>query len=178
MFIDGVRDFGGYSRDSFNLEQVEVAKGPTSTIAGRGSTGGAVNQVSKVPRLLPAHEVTTTVGSHGYARATGDFNVVTGENAALRLNVMRTRADNNGSGSSIDKTGAALAWRFGIGTADEFLASLSWLDNRNGINYGLPWIRPNAADASDKNTLIPGLDPGTTSAWPATATTARRASPR
>ena len=40
MFIDGVRDFGGYSRDSFNLEQVEVAKGPASAIAGRGSTGG------------------------------------------------------------------------------------------------------------------------------------------
>ena len=36
MFIDGVRDFGGYSRDSFNMEQVEVAKGPTSSLAGRG----------------------------------------------------------------------------------------------------------------------------------------------
>ena len=50
MFVDGVRDFGGYSRDSFNLEQVEVAKGPPSGIAGRGSTGGAINQVSKAPR--------------------------------------------------------------------------------------------------------------------------------
>ncbi len=50
MFVDGVRDFGGYSRDSFNMEQVEVAKGPTSSLAGRGSTGGAINQVSKAPR--------------------------------------------------------------------------------------------------------------------------------
>ena len=49
MFVDGVRDFGGYSRDSFNMEQVEVAKGPTSALAGRGSTGGAINQVSKSP---------------------------------------------------------------------------------------------------------------------------------
>ena len=51
MFVDGVRDFGGYSRDSFNLEQVEVAKGPTSALAGRGSTGGAINQVSKAPTV-------------------------------------------------------------------------------------------------------------------------------
>src|SRR5690606_9851285 len=49
LFIDGVRDFGGYSRDPFNLEQVEVAKGPASTNAGRGSTGGTVNLVSKKP---------------------------------------------------------------------------------------------------------------------------------
>ena len=37
IFIDGFRDFGGYSRDPFNVEQVEVAKGPASSIAGRGS---------------------------------------------------------------------------------------------------------------------------------------------
>ena len=51
IFIDGVRDFGGYSRDSFNLEQVEVTKGPASATSGRGSTGGSVNMVSKAPSL-------------------------------------------------------------------------------------------------------------------------------
>ena len=74
MFVDGVRDFGGYSRDSFNMEQVEVAKGPTSTLAGRGSTGGAINQVSKAPGLSPIAEATVGAGNASYQRTTLDFN--------------------------------------------------------------------------------------------------------
>src|SRR5690606_25066116 len=50
LFIDGVRDFGGYARDSFNIEQIEVVKGPASTHSGRGSTGGSINLDSKAPR--------------------------------------------------------------------------------------------------------------------------------
>ena len=49
--IDGVRDLGTQSRDAFNLEQVEVIKGPASAYSGRGSTGGSINLVSKTPSL-------------------------------------------------------------------------------------------------------------------------------
>lgn len=159
IFLDGMRDPAFYDRDTFNQDRIEVLRGSASMLFGRGSTGGAVNQVSKVPRLITEHEVTTTVGSHNYKRLTGDFNLHTGENAALRMNVMKTQADNNGAGSSIDKEGIAGAYRWGIGTADEFLVSLYSLNNNNGINYGLPWIRPRASDTSAANTLIPGLDP-------------------
>ncbi len=51
VYIDNIRDFGGYSRDPFNIEQVEVVKGPASSYTGRGSTGGSVNLVSKAPLL-------------------------------------------------------------------------------------------------------------------------------
>lgn len=159
IFLDGMRDPAFYDRDTFNLDRMEVLRGSASMLFGRGSTGGAVNQVSKVPRLINEHEVATTVGSHGYGRVTGDFNFHTGEDAALRLNLMRTKADNNGSGSSIDKYGAAGSFRWGIGQRDEFMASLYWLDNNNGINYGLPWIKPRATDTSASNTIIPGLAP-------------------
>ena len=74
MFVDGVRDFGGYSRDSFNMEQVEVAKGPTSTLAGRGSTGGAIYQVSKSPVAAPVMDATFGAGNAGYQRSTIDIN--------------------------------------------------------------------------------------------------------
>lgn len=81
--------------------------------------------------------MTTTIGSHDYRRLTGDFNLHTGENAALRLNAMVTNANNNGAGSSIDKSGIAANYRWGIGTANEFSASLYHLDNCcNGMNYG------------------------------------------
>ncbi len=159
IFLDGMRDPAFYARDTFNNDRIEVLRGSASMLFGRGSTGGAVNQVSKMPRLITQHEVTTTLGSHRYRRLTGDFNILTGQNAALRLNAMATKADNNGAGSSIDKNGLAAAYRFGIGTADEFMASLYVLNNDNGINYGLPWIRPNAGDTSASNTLIGSLSP-------------------
>ena len=125
---------------------------------GRGSTGGAVNQVSKAPRLIDSHQVDLTLGSHQYRRITGDFNILTGENAALRLNAMSTTADNNGSGSSIEKKGIAGTYAFGIGTRDEFSVSLYHLDNKNGMNYGMPWIRRSAGSPASDTTLLP-LDP-------------------
>jgi catecholate siderophore receptor len=159
IFLDGMRDPAFYDRDTFNNDRIEVLRGSASMLFGRGSTGGAVNQVSKVPRLMDQHEVTTTLGNHRYARVVGDFNFLTGENAALRINAMKTEADNNGSGSSIQKQGLAGAYRWGIGTRNEFMASLYWLDNDNGINYGLPWIRPRSTDSSATNTILPGLEP-------------------
>lgn len=159
IFLDGMRDPAFYDRDTFNNDRVELLRGSASMLFGRGSTGGAVNQVSKVPRLIDEHEVTTTVGSHNYGRITGDFNFKTGESAALRLNAMKTKADNNGAGSSIDKQGLAASYRLGIGERNEFMASLYWLDNNNGMNYGLPWIKPRATDTTAANGLIQGLDP-------------------
>ncbi len=49
IFLDGMRDFGSYYRDSFNYQEVEVLEGPSSVTFGRGSTGGVINQESKSP---------------------------------------------------------------------------------------------------------------------------------
>jgi catecholate siderophore receptor len=78
----------------------------------------------------------------------GDFNLKTGESAALRINAMATEADNNGAGSSIDKKGVATTYRWGIGERDEFSVGISHLDNHNGMNYGMPWVRPTAAQSA------------------------------
>jgi catecholate siderophore receptor len=55
IFLDGMRDQGSYFRDTFNLEAVEVLKGPSALYFGRGTTGGIINQVSKLPRLENFH---------------------------------------------------------------------------------------------------------------------------
>ncbi len=159
VFLDGVRDPAFYDRDTFNLDRVEVLRGSASLLFGRGSTGGAVNQVSKVPRAVDENEITTTLGSHRYRRIVGDFNINTDPDAGLRITAMRTQADNNGTGNSLDKEGVALTYRAGIVTSDEFLASLFFLNNNNGINYGLPYIRPRATDTQASNTLIGSLAP-------------------
>jgi len=158
VFIDGMRDPAFYDRDTFFLDRVEVLRGSASMLFGRGSTGGAVNQVTKAPRLINENQIDVTVGNHNYQRVVGDFNIRTGENSALRLGVMNTTADNNGAGSSIDKTGLAGTYRWGMGERDEFSLSIYHLDNDNGMNYGMPWIRPTAASGVAETTLLP-LDP-------------------
>ena len=159
IFVDGLRDPAFYDRDTFNNDRIELLRGSASMLFGRGSTGGAVNQVSKPPRAIDEHEVSTTVGNFGFRRITGDFNIKTSEDAALRINAMATKADNNGAGSSLDKKGVAATYRFGIGTADEFSVGLYHLDNNNGMNYGLPWIKPTANAPAATTGINNNLDP-------------------
>ncbi len=158
VFVDGIRDPAFYERDTFNLDRLEVLRGSASMLFGRGSTGGAVNQVSKMPRLMDENQVDLTLGSHNHKRIVADFNQQTGESSALRINAMKTTADNNGSGSALDKSGIAGAYRWGIGERDEFMASVYHLENKNGMNYGLPWIKPTATSPVSSTTVLP-LDP-------------------
>ncbi len=158
IFVDGMRDPAFYERDTFSLDRMEVMRGSASMLFGRGSTGGAVNLVNKAPTLFGDSQVDVTVGSHNHRRVVGDFNIQTADDAALRINTMVTEADNNGAGSSLDKKGLAATYRWAIGEKDEFSASLYHLDNHNGMNYGMPWIRPTAASAVGETTHLP-LDP-------------------
>jgi catecholate siderophore receptor len=158
VFVDGIRDPAFYDRDTFNLDRLEVLRGSASMLFGRGSTGGAVNQVSKQARLLDMSQIDVTLGSHQHRRVVADLNVKLDDSTALRLNAMATKADNNGAGSALDKHGAALNLRTGIGERDELGVSLYHLDNRNGMNYGLPWSRPNASSPVEQTTVLP-LDP-------------------
>ncbi|HEX8031474.1 MAG TPA: TonB-dependent siderophore receptor [Vicinamibacterales bacterium] len=148
MFVDGVRDFGGYSRDSFNLEQVEVAKGPTSSLAGRGSTGGAINQVSKAPNLSPTADATIGAGNASYQRTTIDFNQPLQEFAvpgtAVRINAMWTDIDvPNRDRVSSARWGVAPSIGFGAGTKTRATVSYFKLKQDNQPDYGLPWVPVN-----------------------------------
>ena len=157
IYVDSLRDPAFYERDTFSFDRIELLRGSASMLFGRGSTGGVVNQVSKMPFLNDASEVNFTGGTGNYLRFTGDFNVKTSETAALRVNVMNTSADNYGN--KLDKQGLAPTFRWGIGTPDEFYVSGYYLRNNNGINYGLPWLRYVANNANAGATLIPNLDP-------------------
>ena len=160
VFVDGLRDPAFYDRDTFNLDRVELLRGSASMLFGRGSTGGALNMVNRTPRLYNESQVDVTVGTGNYLRSTADFNVQTDESAALRISAMLTKADNNGAGSSIDKNGIAATYAWGIGERDEFSASVYHLENDNGINYGLPWIRPTSQSSASETTMLP-VDPST-----------------
>jgi catecholate siderophore receptor len=160
IYVDSLRDPAFYDRDTFSYERIELLRGSASMLFGRGSTGGVVNQVQKQAFLNDAGEVNFTVGSGDFLRFTGDFNVKTGPASGLRLNVMKTSADN--WGNFIDKQGLAVNYRWGVGSNDEFHVAGYDLNNHNGINYGLPWLRRNGAlatSASNPAGIMDSLDP-------------------
>ena len=66
---------------------------------------------------------------------------------------MTTNADNDGN--TIDKYGIAPTFRWGIGTPDEFSVGYYYLDNDNGINYGLPWLRQTTRAADRRRRTRP-----------------------
>ncbi|MAM86794.1 MAG: TonB-dependent siderophore receptor [unclassified Hahellaceae] len=89
VFVDSLRDPGMTTRETFATEQVEVTKGPSSTFAGRGSTGGAINSITKhASTEYDFNKAEVGVGTGAYRRLTLDSNVGVTERTALRLNLL------------------------------------------------------------------------------------------
>lgn len=89
VFIDGLRDPGMNSRESFAIEQLEITKGPNSTFAGRGSAGGAINAITKQATLdYDFTRFSLGVGTDSYQRYTADVNRALNDSFVLRANLL------------------------------------------------------------------------------------------
>ncbi|MES2597753.1 MAG: TonB-dependent siderophore receptor [Verrucomicrobiota bacterium] len=146
MFVDGIRDFGGYTRDPFNMEQVEVSKGPSSSNAGRGSTGGSVNMVSKAPTLEASYLGDVGVGTNDYLRTTVDVNQPIGDHMALRVNSVYHTASTPGRDHvEEERKGIAAALAFGLGSDTRLTISYFHMESEAQPDYGIPWVPAPAA---------------------------------
>ena len=94
FFLNGVRDDVQYYRDLYNLDRVELPKGPNAMIFGRGGGGGVINRVTKDAGFQSFGEVSLQGGSYGNKRVTADLNRPFGRKVAFRLNGMY---ENSGS---------------------------------------------------------------------------------
>lgn len=141
VYVDGVRDLGPQTRDPFNLEQIEVVKGPSSVFTGRGSTGGTVNLVSKLPNLRRSVSGALTAGTANTRRATIDINQPLRDSIGFRLNAMGNDADFAGRDDvSSRRWGFAPSVYFGMGRQTRFTASYFFLGQNNLSDYGIPWV--------------------------------------
>ena len=94
VFVDGLRDPGMTTRESFVVEQIEITKGPNSTFAGRGTAGGAVNLITKAATTdYDFFDGTVGVGSDRYVRLTADVNLVASDTLAVRGNALYAYTD-------------------------------------------------------------------------------------
>jgi catecholate siderophore receptor len=89
IFVDSIRNPGNVIPDVFSVQQVEIYKGPSGGIAGRGTIGGAVNIITKEPDFRSNFtEVTTTLGTDKTFRTTVDTNQKVSPDFAVRANLM------------------------------------------------------------------------------------------
>jgi len=152
FYVDGMRDYGNYYRDAFDLEQVEVSQGASGTIFGRGSTGGTIDQITKQPHRGDAKQVSLIGGTAGMLRATGDFNWQLSDTTAFRLDVMQQHAAVAGRDDvATNRSGIAPAIAFGLGTGSTLFVDYLHLRERDVPDYGLPllWGKPAPVDRSN-----------------------------
>jgi catecholate siderophore receptor len=141
VYLDGIRDLGAVSRDVFNIQQVEVAKGATGAENGRGSSAGYINLVSKRAHLNLRSNVTATAYSQGGARGEADLSKDIGETAAVRLNVFVQDVDVAGR-DYINNSGYGIAPAFviGQGTSTRLHIFGQYVHQENVPDGGIPSI--------------------------------------
>jgi catecholate siderophore receptor len=153
FFLDGIRDAGNYTRDTFNLETLEVLEGPSAILFGRGSTGGVINQVTKAAGLNAIQSATIQTGTNGEARFTGDYDMPIGPSAAIRVNGMFERSGVVDRDNVLNRRyGIAPTFSYGIGEKDS--VDLSFLhqhendrpDESIPFLHGAPAPVPRGAD--------------------------------
>jgi len=152
FFMDGMRDPGNYTRDSFNLDSVDVIKGSSSVMFGYGSTAGVVNQETKLPTKTTINSFSVKGGTNDLIRSTGDFNEVISPGIAVRLALMGER-------SNIADRDVALNQRFGLAPSISFgmdgptRLTLSYLhqEENNIPDYGIPFLWGSPAPVARNN---------------------------
>jgi len=141
IYTDGLRDFGVFTRDSFNYGQIEVYKGPSASAFGRGAAGGGINTASKAPFPETAGAATMAVGSGEYYRATGDWNQDLGDGIAVRVAAMAHRNENTGRDHVYsERWGIAPTIGFGLDGDTSVTVGYFHQDEEKVPDYGIPVI--------------------------------------
>jgi len=156
VFVDGVRDSGGQTREIFALEQVEVIKGADSAYSGRGSGGGSINLTSKRPRLDSFVNGQARVGTADFYRGAIDANYQLGDTTAVRLNVMGqdTKAPGRDAGGG-ERYGVLAGVATGIGTETRATVLYYHLRSDELPDYGVPLFTKTPGLARTDSGVLP-----------------------
>lgn len=151
IFIDGVRDPGVSVRENFFTEQVEILRGPGSSFAGRGTTGGAINIVTKRATTEKSfYNMDTSFGTDKTKRVTLDVNQVISPTLAIRAGGLFQDAGVAGRDFvTDDRSGAFVAttWK----PVDAVKVTADYVHTYlHGIpDFGVPYYRPGSPAAGN-----------------------------
>ncbi|WP_285373145.1 TonB-dependent siderophore receptor [Pseudomonas sp. lyk4-TYG-107] len=152
FYLDGIRDDSQYKRDLHNIERVEVLKGPAAVLYGRGSQGGIVNRVSKLPEFGRRSTIEAQGGSDDLRSLYADLSTDPSENLSLRLNMgnMDENSFRDGVSGNRQLFAPSMSWQL---TPD-----LNWLVQYEYSHYnrtpdrGIPGVNGRPTDVSRETT--------------------------
>ncbi|RVD78442.1 TonB-dependent receptor [Pseudomonas koreensis] len=152
FYLDGIRDDSQYKRDLHNIERVEVLKGPAAVLYGRGSQGGIVNRVSKMPEFGRRSTLEAQGGSEDLRSLYADLSTDPSENLSLRLNMgnMDENSFRDGVSGNRQLFAPSMSWQL---TPD-----LNWLVQYEYSRYnrtpdrGIPGVNGRPADVGRDTT--------------------------
>jgi catecholate siderophore receptor len=150
FFVDGVRDDVEYFRDLYNLDRVEVLKGPNAMIFGRGGAGGVVNRVTRQADWQPVRELSLEGGSWDHRRATFDLGGAASDRVAARVMGVYEDSGSYRDGVDFERRGVNPTFAWQAGDATLVRLSYEYYDYDRTADRGLPSEdgRPFATSAS------------------------------
>ena len=118
FFVNGLRDDVQYYRDLYNIERVEILKGPNAMIFGRGGVGGVINRVTRTADFSSVRELSLQAGSEDNKRATADLGTAFNEHIAGRVTALYEDSQSYRDGVTLQRQGInpTLALRTGKNT--------------------------------------------------------------
>lgn len=139
FFIDGVRDDVQYYRPLYNLEQIEILRGPNALLFGRGGTGGVLNRVTKkgvTGETFNGFQASVdTFGAFGFQI---DSNFSPSDSAAFRINAMYEGLNNHRDFYDGDRYGINPTARFELTPATTLDLSYEYVNHERFIDRGIP----------------------------------------
>lgn len=140
FFTDGVRDDIQYFRDLYNVEAVEVLKGSSALIFGRGGAGGIVNRVTKQANGEKIYEGTATLGSYDKRYFTADVGNKISENFAIRLNAMYENSEGFRDHYEVERVGINPTATFKFNNNTKLKASYEYRYDDRTVDRGVPSV--------------------------------------
>lgn len=138
FFTDGVRDDTQYYRDFYNVERVEVLKGPNAMIFGRGGSGGLINRVTRQAGWDVKNQVRLEAGSDSFYRGTGDYNHVVNDGLAVRLTGLYENSESYRNGVEFEKFGLNPTATLRLGDGTTFQIGYEHFEDRRVADRGVP----------------------------------------
>ena len=139
FFIDGMRDDVQYYRSLYNLDQVEILRGPNALLFGRGGTGGVLNRVTKkgvIGQTFAGGQI--AVDTFGEYSLQADINLSNGDASAFRINAMYEDLNNHRDFYDGERIGINPTARFALGEDTIIDLSYEFADHYRFIDRGIP----------------------------------------
>lgn len=159
FFLDGLRDDVEYYRDLYNIDRIEVLKGPNAMIFGRGATGGLINRVTRLANWDRVRELRLELGLFDRYRTTADVGQAVGEAAAVRLTGLYENSRSFRDGVTLERWGLNPTASFLIGPDTLMTFSYEHFEDERTADRGIPSTR--GGTLATPGGPVPGVDRAT-----------------